>query len=182
MKTRYRLIRRGIRGGVFYAVDTRTGQRSSLGTADEVEATRIINAKNEALRQPVLNLQIAKAYLAGADANFVQRTWAETMEEFVKTKTGSNRVRSERAVADHAFDSIRNLPLLDTRAEHFLRVLEHGSLSTNKLEGIRKGVVHTESPPWLCGWHTYLPSFSEQIFKSAAQVGTPLPHRHPLFG
>ena len=50
------------------------------------------------------------------------------------------------------------------------------------LEGIRKGVVHTESPPWLCGWHTYLPSFSEQIFKSAAQVGTPLPHRHPLFG
>jgi integrase len=131
MKTRYRLIRRGIRGGVFYAVDTLTGQRSSLGTADEVEATRIINAKNEALRQPVLNLQIAKAYLAGADANFVQRTWAETMEEFVKTKTGSNRVRSERAVADHAFDSIRNLPLLDTRAEHFLRVLEHGSLSTN---------------------------------------------------
>ena len=55
-------------------------------------------------------------------------------------------------------------------------------LGKDKLEGIRKGVVHTESPPWLCGWHTYLPSFSEQIFKSAAQVGTPLPHRHPLFG
>ena len=40
MKTRYRLIRRGIRGGVFYAVDTLTGQRSSLGTASEDEATR----------------------------------------------------------------------------------------------------------------------------------------------
>ena len=131
MKTRYRLFRRGVRGGVYYGVDTLTGQRSSLGTVDEEEATRIIHAKNEALRQPALNLQIAKAYLAGADANFVKRTWSETMAEFVQTKTGSNRFRSERAVADHAFDSIRDLPLLDTRAEHFLRVLEHGSLSTN---------------------------------------------------
>ncbi len=32
---------------------------------------------------------------------------------------------------DKAFDAIRNLQLLDTRAEHFLRVLESGSLSTN---------------------------------------------------
>jgi DUF2075 family protein len=29
MKTRYRLIRRGIRGNAFYCVDTQTGKRTS---------------------------------------------------------------------------------------------------------------------------------------------------------
>ena len=60
MKARYRLIRRGIRGGAFYSVDTTTGKRTSLGTADEDEAKCIIAAKNQAERQPVLNLQIAR--------------------------------------------------------------------------------------------------------------------------
>ncbi len=62
---RYRLIRRGNRGGAFYCVDTTTGKRTSLQTANEDEAQQIIEAKNQAERQPLLNLQIAKAYLAG---------------------------------------------------------------------------------------------------------------------
>ncbi|MGA2248137.1 MAG: hypothetical protein ABSH48_24395 [Verrucomicrobiota bacterium] len=33
MKAPYRLICRGIRGGAYYAVDTTTGKRTSLGTA-----------------------------------------------------------------------------------------------------------------------------------------------------
>jgi hypothetical protein len=33
MKTRYRLIRRGTRGGMFYCVDTKTGKRTSFQTA-----------------------------------------------------------------------------------------------------------------------------------------------------
>jgi hypothetical protein len=67
MKTRYRLIRRGVRGGGFYCVDNKTGKRTSLRTASEGEARQIVEAKNQAERQPVLNLQIAKAYLAGTD-------------------------------------------------------------------------------------------------------------------
>ena len=67
MKTRYRLIRRGTRGGTFYCVDIKTGKRNSLQTGNEDEARQIINAKNQALRQPVLNMQIAKAYLYGTD-------------------------------------------------------------------------------------------------------------------
>ena len=35
------------------------------------------------------------------------------------------------AVKDKAMDTIRNLPVLETRAEHFLRVLESGKVSTN---------------------------------------------------
>ena len=71
METRYRLIRRGVRGGTFYCVDTKTGKRTSLRTGNEDEARQIIHAKNQALRQPVLNLQIAKAYLAGADSHIL---------------------------------------------------------------------------------------------------------------
>ncbi len=84
------------------------------------------------MRQPPLNLQTAKAYLAAADANFVRRNWSEVKVEFVKTKTGSNRTRSERAVADRAFDLLRDRQRRDTRTEHFLRVLETGSLSANR--------------------------------------------------
>ena len=58
MKTRYRLIRRGVRGGAFYCVDNNTGKRTSLRTGSEDEARQIVEAKNQAVRQPVLNLQI----------------------------------------------------------------------------------------------------------------------------
>ncbi len=66
MKTRYRLIRRGVRNGAFYCVDTKTGKRTSLRTGNEDEARQIVDAKNQALRQPVLNMQIAKAYRRAA--------------------------------------------------------------------------------------------------------------------
>jgi integrase len=131
MKTRYRLIRRGNRNGAFYYVDTQTGKRTSLCTRDEDKARQVINSKNQAERQPEINLQIAKAYLAAADERFVNRTWREVMAEFVGLKTGSNRTRSERAIMDKSFDSIRDLQLIETRPEHFLRVLESGKVSTN---------------------------------------------------
>jgi len=79
----------------------------------------------------VLNLQIAKAYLAGADPSFAKRTWRELMDEFVRGKQGSNRTRAERAMADKAFDAIRDRQLMETRGEHLLRTLEAGCISTN---------------------------------------------------
>ena len=45
-----------------------------MGTANPDEAAQIIEAKNIAERQPVLNLQIAKAYLAGTDSGLTTRT------------------------------------------------------------------------------------------------------------
>lgn len=53
------------------------------------------------------------------------------MVDFVKIKSGSNRTRAERAVMDNAFDSIRDRQLIETRPEHFLRVLEFKKVSTN---------------------------------------------------
>lgn len=68
MKIRFRLIHRGERGRQFYCVDSETGKRFSLKTKDRDAAKQIVLAKNQALRQPSLNLQIAKAYLAGTDS------------------------------------------------------------------------------------------------------------------
>lgn len=131
MKIRYRLTSRGNRGGTFYCVDALTCKRVSLQTCNEEDARQIVEAKNQAERQPEINVQIAKAYLAAADSSFVKRTWREVMAEFVKTKTGSNNTRSARAILDKAFDSIRDRHLLETRSEHFLRVLESRKVSTN---------------------------------------------------
>jgi integrase len=129
MKQRFILYRRN--NGRFYAEDTVTKKQSSLKTRDEAEALTLLHSKNEAFRQPVLNLQIARTYLSATDANAAKRTWQTPMDEMTATKTGETRVRYERAMRDVAFDSIRKLPILETHAEHFLKVLRNGTVCTN---------------------------------------------------
>jgi len=90
MKTRYRLTCRGVRGGMFYCVDKSTGKRTSLQTTDADEAQQIVQAKNQAERQPVLNLQIAKAYLAGTDNGIATRTWQQALASLTSTKQGAS--------------------------------------------------------------------------------------------
>jgi methionine synthase II (cobalamin-independent) len=75
-------------------VDTQTGKRTSLRTMDDDEAHQLIEAKNNAERQPVLNLQIAKAYLAGSDTGMRTRTWQDAVEALIAMKQGANRDRS----------------------------------------------------------------------------------------
>src|SRR5271154_7231852 len=53
------------------------------------------------------------------------------MNEIPKLKTGETQHRWLTAIKDMAFDSIRNLVVLETQAEHFLKVLENGTVSTN---------------------------------------------------
>src|SRR5262245_36531638 len=97
MKQRFRLIRRNIRGGIFYCVDTEARKRTSLGTQSEDEALQIVQAKNQALRQPVLNLSIAKAYLAGSESGIATRTWQNALDAIIQTKLGETKSRWERA-------------------------------------------------------------------------------------
>jgi hypothetical protein len=98
MKTRFRLIRRGFCGGAFYRVDNTTGRRTSLRTGSEDEAHQLVEARNQAQRQPEINVQIAKANLAAADESFVNHTWQEVMDDFVKSKRGINRDRCATAM------------------------------------------------------------------------------------
>jgi hypothetical protein len=128
MKARFILFRRA---GVYYYEDTTTRKQLSLRTKDESEALTLLHAKNESYRQPVLNRQIARTYLAATDAEAATRTWQVPMDEMTKTKTGPTRIRHERAMQDKAFNLIRNLPILETQAGHFLKVFEAGKVSTN---------------------------------------------------
>lgn len=129
MKQRFRMYCR--KGGVFYVFDRQTGTRESLQTADRSAARRLLHAKNEAHEQPLINRQIARAYLAAGDPDISRRTWQVMMEEITKTKRGETRLRWQRASKDHAFDLIRNLTLIQTQPQHFLRVLEKGGVATN---------------------------------------------------
>jgi integrase len=131
MKQRFRLYRRS-NGGRFYLHDNVTGKQESLGTTDRTEATRLLHARNEASRQPLINVQIARAYLAANDAQVGTRNWQTAMNEITKTKQGTTHEFYVRAFKQTAFDSIRALPIVQTRPEHFMHVLEVGTIATNK--------------------------------------------------
>jgi hypothetical protein len=111
------------RAGIYYCEDTTTGKQNSLRTRDEKEARNLLHAKKEALRQPVLNLKIARTYMAAADPAMLTRTWKQVMQVIVSAKTGSTRRRWEVAIKDEAFGLIRDRKLVETTAEHFLEVL-----------------------------------------------------------
>jgi hypothetical protein len=77
------------RAGVYYCEDTTTGKQLSLRTKDEGEAKTLLNAKNESFRQPILNLEIARTYMAASDPQVSKRTWQSPMDAMTRTKTGS---------------------------------------------------------------------------------------------
>ena len=93
MKARYSLFRRG---RVYYWQDSLTGKQASLRTRDADEARTLVNARNEATRQPFLNLRIAQTYLAASDEKIAKRTWQNVMEEFTLTKSAANRPQKDR--------------------------------------------------------------------------------------
>src|ERR1700682_1009720 len=102
MKTRFRLFRRGIRGGLFYCVDRHTRKRVSLRTHDEDSAKQIVLAKNQAERQPVMHLHIANEYIAGTDTGFATRTCQQALNALIETKQDANQRRWQSAAKDKA--------------------------------------------------------------------------------
>src|SRR5208282_2637467 len=149
MKTRYRLTRRGIRGNKFYCVDTTTGKRTSLRTANEDEARQIVEARNNSERQPVLNLQIAKAYLAGTDNGIATRTWQQAIESLASTKQAANQHRWKTAAKDKAFVPLMPRIIIETSGELLLKVLQTGTVSTNVfLRRLHNFCVDMNWLPW----------------------------------
>lgn len=131
MKERFRLIRRGTRGDKLYCVDTKTGKRTSLQTSDEDSARQILHARNEAERQPMLNLQIAKAYLAGSDSEMAKRTWRDALHCVIETKRGANQERWRSVALDQALVPLLPKIIIETSGEAVLKTLRAGTVSTN---------------------------------------------------
>lgn len=119
------------RGEVFYCEDTTTGKQASLRTKDRAEAERLLHAKNEAVRQPAMNLQIAQVYLQHGDPVLTGRTWRDVLEQIIATKKDATLQRWQTAKKDPALDSLLARRLLDTTGQHFLDVLQSGTVSTN---------------------------------------------------
>jgi integrase len=129
MKLRYRLFRK--KTGIFFLEDRFNKKQASLKTRDKTEAIRILHARNEAQQNPAINLQIARAYLMASDLPVVKRTWQHVLDEIIKLKSGPTQYRWQSAAKDKAFDLIRSRLLIETQAEHFLKVLRKGTVSTN---------------------------------------------------
>src|SRR5882724_3802748 len=145
MKQRFGLIRRP--WGVYYLKNKTTGQQTSLKTRDAEEARRLLQARNDTESQPHFNLALARVYMNGADPKLGTRTWQEVMEHILTKKIDETHRRWEVAIKDKNFDCIRNLPVAETRPEHFDRALADAKVSTNVY--LRRIHNHALGMDWL---------------------------------
>ena len=127
MKDRYKLFRRG---EVYYFEDRNTGRQKSLETRDKTEACRIIQAKNDTLTQPMMNLVMARTYLAAQDPKMIIRTWADVMDMFCQRGKPATQMRHERVVKTKPMKFLRNKRLIETTADDFFHALSLGTNST----------------------------------------------------
>ena len=126
MKTKYTLFRRG---PMFYIQDTATGKQTSLRTKDETEARSLLNARNEAQRQPVLNLHLARAYLTASDPAFVERAWQTVMDQLQARGKDSSRERYASVFKSPSFNGLREKKLLETTADDFFAVFKENKVA-----------------------------------------------------
>jgi len=127
MKTSYKLFRRD--NGVYYTENITTGKQSSLHTKDETEAKSLLNARNEAQRQPTLNLHLARAYLTASDPAFMERNWQTVMEQLQSRGKETSRARYASVFKSPSFDGLRNKKLLETTADDFFAVFKEGKVA-----------------------------------------------------
>ena len=147
MKQRYRVFLRP--WGTYYFEDLVTGKQETLKTRDKNEAFRLVAAKNENEKAPAFSLHLARVYWKAGDPAGATRTWQHVMDEIPKLKKGNTRNRWLTAIKDKALDSIRNMVVLETQAEHFLKVLEKGSVCTNiYLRRIHNFALDMNWLPW----------------------------------
>jgi hypothetical protein len=147
MKNRYRVFRRG--WGTYYCEDLVTKTQTTLKTRNKDEAFRLVAARNETEDAPAFSLHLARVYWKAGDPAAAKRTWQQVMDEIPKLKRQETKTRWLTAIKDRAMDSIRDLVILETQAEHFLKVLENGSISTNiYLRRIHNFALDMSWLPW----------------------------------
>ena len=117
---------------MFYMQDSATGKQTSLRTKDETEAVSLLEARNAAQRQPVLNLHLARAYLTASDPAFVERTWQIVMEQMQSRGKESSRERYASVFKSPSFDGLRNKKLMETTADDFFAVFKKNQVSINE--------------------------------------------------
>jgi len=128
MKERFYLFKRN---GIYYVEDVTTGKQQSLKTKDGSEARRVLHARNEAVRCPTLNVVMAKAYLSAHDPKMLERTWQDVMDEFCSRGKQQTQEHRLRVAQRRPQNLLRNLKLIETKADDLLSVLKAGGVMTN---------------------------------------------------
>jgi len=127
MKERFTLFRRGT---TFYCEDRTTGQQRSLQTKDAAEAKRLVQAKNDTVSQPLMNLALARTYLAAQDPKLIVRTWADVFERFCNRDKEPTRIRHERVVKTKPMLFLKDKRLVETTADDLFHAMSLGKNST----------------------------------------------------
>ena len=148
MKQRYRVFLRP--WGVYYYEDLTTGKQETLKTRDKDEAFRLVAAKNENEDAPAFSLHLARVYWKAGDPAGATPDLAERHGRNPQAQDRAKRSTAGlTAIKDKALDSIRNMVILETQAEHFLKVLEQGTVSTNTyLRRIHNFALDMNWLPW----------------------------------
>src|SRR6266699_2659628 len=128
VQLKYRLYRR--RNGVFYWQENDSSKQGTLRTNDRREAERLLNAMNESHREPTLNLNLARAYLAAHDPKMAQRTWQAVMDEMATHGIPTTQARCARGFRSKAYDAIRSKPLVQTTGEDLLAIKPGGDFES----------------------------------------------------
>ena len=127
MKNRFTLFRRG---KVFYFEDREAKLQKSLGTKNLDEARKIVQAKNDAVHQPMMNLVMAKTFLAAQDPKMITRTWADVFDRFVDRENEATAIRHERVVRTKAMQFLKDKRLIETTADDLISAMKIGPDST----------------------------------------------------
>src|SRR5437667_7126430 len=147
VQLKYRLYRR--RNGVFYWQENDSSRQGTLRTSDRREAERLLNAMNESHREPTLNLNLARAYLAAHDPKMAKRTWQAVMDEMATHGIPSTQVRCARGFRSKAYDPIRNKPLVQTTGEDLLTIIHaNGNCVAHYLRRLHNLALDLGWLPW----------------------------------
>lgn len=134
MQPKFRLYRRSNKAnGTYYAQDSTTGARESLGTKDRTEAEKLLEAKNEAHAHPTLSRELAKVYVQAQDPQFGQRTWSDVARLIDAAYEGSTKERFQKFMRSAPVGKLWNRKLVETSSSNFLDVFAHpkAGVSTN---------------------------------------------------
>ena len=104
---------------------------------------------NESHREPALNLNLARAYLAAHDPKIAQRTWQAVMDEMATHGIPSTQVRYARGFRSKAYHPIRNKPLVQTTGEDLLAVIHaNGNCVAHYLRRLHNLALDLGWLPW----------------------------------
>src|SRR6266480_4102393 len=147
VQLKYRLFRR--RNGVFYWQANDSAKQGTLRTIERREAERLLNAMNESHREPTLNLNLARAYLAAHDPKMAQRTWQAVMDEMATHGIPTTRERCARGFRSKAYDAIRNKRLVQTTGGDLLAIVHaNGNCVAHYLRRLHNLALDLGWLPW----------------------------------